>query len=640
LQTLVRAAIRPDEQIHFGGHGKPIQSTGGEGTCRDDHAPAGMVFDIAGRVDAKHSQSISINMAKVKSFGERIADALVEDGLLTTKQIEELLEQQKKEGARLIKLIIDKAYVSDQDLAVSMGRVLNVPPVNLARIAIPPEIFELLPRDTAYNHKVIPVSRLENKLFLAMADPLNVLALDDVKRLTRLEITPLIASEKAILEKLNAIDASKSSSMEDIIEDAAKQREADEEAGTIENIREAVEDVNLDRLAASTEEAPVIKLANLIVLQAIKDRASDIHLEPFEKTVRLRYRVDGVLIDATPPPKQMQLALASRFKIMSNLDIAERRLPQDGRMRVKVSGRDFDLRVSVLPTVHGEKIVLRVLDKTNLSASVDKLGLDPETFKQFRNAIDAPHGLILVTGPTGSGKTTTLYSALNELNNPIYNIVTVEDPVEFQIAGINQVPTKKEIGLTFASALRSILRQDPDIIMIGEIRDTETAEIAIEAALTGHQVLSTMHCNDAPGAIARLDDMGIAPFLISSSVILSCAQRLIRRICSHCKEPVTYPPKMFEDLGIDPAMFAGMQLFRGHGCERCKNSGYAGRMAIIEAMTMSDQIRKLIIARANTRELAKVAISQGMRTLRMAALDRARDGVSTLEQVLVMTSSH
>jgi type IV pilus assembly protein PilB len=579
-------------------------------------------------------------MAKVKSFGERIADALVEDGLLTTKQIEELLEQQKKEGARLIKLIIDKAYVSDQDLAVSMGRVLNVPPVNLARIAIPPEIFELLPRDTAYNHKVIPVSRLENKLFLAMADPLNVLALDDVKRLTRLEITPLIASEKAILEKLNAIDASKSSSMEDIIEDAAKQREADEEAGTIENIREAVEDVNLDRLAASTEEAPVIKLANLIVLQAIKDRASDIHLEPFEKTVRLRYRVDGVLIDATPPPKQMQLALASRFKIMSNLDIAERRLPQDGRMRVKVSGRDFDLRVSVLPTVHGEKIVLRVLDKTNLSASVDKLGLDPETFKQFRNAIDAPHGLILVTGPTGSGKTTTLYSALNELNNPIYNIVTVEDPVEFQIAGINQVPTKKEIGLTFASALRSILRQDPDIIMIGEIRDTETAEIAIEAALTGHQVLSTMHCNDAPGAIARLDDMGIAPFLISSSVILSCAQRLIRRICSHCKEPVTYPPKMFEDLGIDPAMFAGMQLFRGHGCERCKNSGYAGRMAIIEAMTMSDQIRKLIIARANTRELAKVAISQGMRTLRMAALDRARDGVSTLEQVLVMTSSH
>ncbi len=580
-------------------------------------------------------------MAKVKSFGERIADALVEDGLLSAKQIDELLEQQKKEGARLIKLILDKAYVSEQDLAVSMGRVLNVPPVNLARINIQPEVLELLPHDTLHNHKVIPVSRLENKLFLAMADPLNVLALDDVRRITKLEITPLIASEKGLLEKLNALDSAKASSMEDIIQDAEKQQQlSDEDASTVEAVKEGKEDVNLDQLAASSEEAPVIKLANLIVLQAIKDRASDVHIEPFEKTVRLRYRVDGVLVDATPPPKAMQLALASRFKIMSSLDIAERRLPQDGRMRVKVSNKDFDLRVSVLPTVHGEKIVLRVLDKSNLSASLDKLGLDPETFKQVKSAVDAPHGLILVTGPTGSGKTTTLYSALNELNNPIYNIVTVEDPVEFQIPGINQVPTKKEIGLTFANALRSILRQDPDIVMIGEIRDTETAEIAIEAALTGHQVLSTMHCNDAPGAIARLDDMGIAPFLISSSVILSCAQRLMRRICSHCKEPVTYPQKMYEDLAIESSMFSGVQLFRGRGCDRCKGSGYMGRMAIIEAMTVTDGIRKLIIARANTREIGKLAVSQGMHTLRMVALDRVKEGLSTLEQTLVITTSH
>ncbi len=580
-------------------------------------------------------------MAKVKSFGERIADALVEDGLLTERQIVELLEQQKKEGARLIKLIIDKSYVSEQDLAVSMGRVLNVPPINLARMSILPDVVELLPRDTMFNYKVLPISRLENRLFLAMADPLNVLALDEVKRITKLEVTPLIASEKSIIDKLNAIDAAKSGgSMEDIIQDAKKQSEADAEADSIEAVKEGIEEVNIDQLASSSGEAPVIKLANLIIVQAIKDRASDIHLEPFEKGMRLRYRVDGVLMDATPPPKQMQLALTSRFKIMSSLDIAERRLPQDGRMRVKVSGKDFDLRVSVLPTVHGEKVVLRVLDKTNLSASIDKLGLDAETFKQFKFAIDAPHGLILVTGPTGSGKTTTLYSALNELNNPIYNIVTVEDPVEFQIPGINQVPTKKDIGLTFANALRSILRQDPDIIMIGEIRDTETAEIAIEAALTGHQVLSTMHCNDAPGAIARLDDMGIAPFLISSSVILSCAQRLMRRICSHCKEPITYPAKMFEDLGIDPATFDGVQLYRGRGCDRCKNSGYAGRMAIIEAMTITDQIRKLVIARANTRELGKVAISQGMHTLRMVGLDRAREGISTLEQVLLITSAH
>jgi type IV pilus assembly protein PilB len=597
-----------------------------------------VVFVTADRFDHKRPQSVPLKvMAKIKSFGERIADALVEDGLLGANQVEELLEQQKNGGARLVKLIIEKAYVSEQDLAVCMGRVLNVTPVNLPRVAILPELIDLIPHDIAHNHKVIPISRLDNKLFLAMADPLNVLALDDVKRITKLEITPMIASEKAIMDKLNAIDSAKSGSMEDIIQDAQKQQDDSE---SLETVREGVENISIDQLAAAGEEAPVIKLANLMIVQAIKDRASDIHLEPFEKSMRLRYRVDGVLLDATPPPKQMQLALASRFKIMSSLDIAERRLPQDGRMRVKVGGKDFDLRVSVLPTVHGEKIVLRVLDKTNLSASVDKLGLDAETFKHFKEAIDAPHGLILVTGPTGSGKTTTLYSALNELNNPVFNIVTVEDPVEFQIPGINQVPTKKEIGLTFANALRSILRQDPDIIMIGEIRDTETAEIAIEAALTGHQVLSTMHCNDAPGAIARLDDMGIAPFLISSSVILSCAQRLMRRVCSHCKESVTYPDKMFQDLGIEPGAFSGVQLYRGRGCDRCKNSGYAGRMAIIEAMPITDQIRKLIIARASTREMGKVAINQGMKTLRMVGLDRAREGISTLEQVLLLTSAH
>jgi type IV pilus assembly protein PilB len=580
-------------------------------------------------------------MPPVKTFGERIADALVEDGLLSANQIGELLEQQKKEGTRLLKLLLEKSYVSEQDMAISMGRVLNVPPINLPRITVPLEVADLLPREVAQNYKVVPVSRLENKLFLAMADPLNVLAIDDVRRITKLEVAPLIASEKAIADKLNTIDGARSGSMEDIIKDAAKQADKkDDDAENIEVSRDAVEEVNLDQLAASSEEAPVIKLANLILVQAVKDRASDIHIEPFERTVRLRYRIDGTLIDATPPPKQMQLALASRFKIMSSLDIAERRLPQDGRIRIRVGGKDYDLRVSIMPTVHGEKIVLRLLDKSNLSASIDKLGLDPETFQQFKIAIDAPHGLILVTGPTGSGKTTTLYSALNELNNPAFNIITVEDPVEFQIPGINQVPTKKEIGLTFANALRSILRQDPDIIMIGEIRDTETAEIAVEAALTGHQVLSTMHCNDAPGAIARLDDMGIAPFLISSSVILACAQRLMRRICSHCKEPVTYPSKMYQDLFIDPSIFDGVTLYRGHGCERCKNSGYAGRLAIIEAMTISDELRKLIIARANSREMGKIAIGQGMRTLRMVALDRVREGVSTLEQVLVLTSAH
>jgi len=580
-------------------------------------------------------------MPPIKSFGERIADALVEDGLLSTKQVEELLELQKKEGTRLLKLILEKSYVSELDMVVSMGRVLNVPPVNLSRIGIPQDVAELVPREMATNHKVLPVSRLDNKLFLAMADPLNVLALDDVKRSTKLEVMPMIASEKAILDKLNNLDGGRST-MEDIIQHAQRQakEEAESEADSLEISREVSEEMNLDQLAASSEEAPVIKLANLVIVQAIKDRASDIHIEPFEKSVRLRYRIDGVLVDVTPPPKNLQVALASRIKIMSNLDIAERRLPQDGRMRVRVGGRDIDLRISFLPTVHGEKCVMRILDKSSLATNLEKIGMDQDTFRRFKAAVDAPHGLILVTGPTGSGKTTTLYSALNVLNSPDYNIITVEDPVEFQIAGINQVPTKKEIGLTFANALRSILRQDPDIIMIGEIRDQETAEIAVEAALTGHQVLSTLHCNDAAGAIARMDDMGIAPFLISSSVILACAQRLMRRVCPICKEPLTYPPKMFEDLGIDPSFFEGASLYRGRGCDRCKNTGYAGRLAIIEAMSVTDDIRRLIIQRASAHEISKVAIALGMKTLRMVALEKVREGISTLEQTLIITAGY
>ncbi len=574
-----------------------------------------------------------------KSFGERIADALVEDGLLTTEQVAELLEMQKKEGTRLLKLLIDKSYVSDADMAMSMGRVLKVPPVNVSKMGISLETAGLIPKDICTNHKVLPVSQLENKLFLAMADPLNVLALDDIKRITNMEVQPLIATEKAILDKLNNMDSG-GASMEDLIQDAQKQAELESEAEGAELVDESLADMEDGALEAAGEEAPVIKMANLILVQAIKDRASDIHIEPFEKMVRLRYRIDGALMDATPPPKSMQQALTSRIKIMSSLDIAERRLPQDGRMRMRVGGRAIDLRVSFLPTVHGEKCVLRVLDKSNLSASIEMLGMDDFTFKRFKEAVDAPHGLILVTGPTGSGKTTTLYSALNEVNNPEYNIVTVEDPVEFQIPGINQVPVKKEIGLTFAAALRSILRQDPDICMIGEIRDKETAEIAVEAALTGHQVLSTMHCNDAAGSISRLDDMGIAPFLISSSLILACAQRLMRRICTSCKEEVEYPPKMFEDLHLDPNFFDGVQLYRGRGCDRCKGTGYAGRVAIIEVMTASDEIRKMIIQRKSNMEITQVAIDQGMKNLRMVALDKVRQGLSTLEQVLVVTMDH
>ncbi len=564
---------------------------------------------------------------------------MIQDGLLTNEQREELSVKQKEKGTRMLKLIVDESYVNDQDLAVCMGRVLKTPPINLQRIGIEPEIAELVPKDMCKNHKVLPISRLENLLFLAMSDPLNVIALDDIKRITNMDIQPLIATEKTITDKLDNLDSGGKTSMEDLINDAEKQAELEAEAENAEHVDESLDDLESMDVEGAGEEAPVIKMGNLILVQAIKERASDIHIEPFEKMIRLRYRIDGALVDMTPPPKKMQMALTSRLKIMSNLDIAERRLPQDGRMRMRVGGRAIDLRVSFLPVVHGEKCVLRVLDKSNLSASIDKLGMDESTLERFKVAVRSPHGLILVTGPTGSGKTTTLYSALAEVNKPDVNIVTVEDPVEFQIPGINQVPVKKEIGLTFAAALRSILRQDPDICMIGEIRDEETAEIAVEAALTGHQVLSTMHCNDAPGAVTRLDDMGIAPFLISSSVILACAQRLLRRVCKTCKEEVEYPAQMYKDLGIPTDYYDGVQLYRGRGCERC-NKGYAGRCAIIEVMTVSDEIRKLVLKRSSGMELMECAKGEGMKTLRMVALDKVREGISTLEQALALTSGH
>ena len=505
-----------------------------------DQTPAALVSGHAGRFDPHSGQSLSlILMPPVKSLGERIADALVEDGLLTGAQVEELLEKQKKEGTRFIKLVVEKAYVTENDLVVSMGRVLNTPPVNVTRARHPAGRgrigaarhgqqlqgpARLPPGQQAVPGHGRPAQRPGRRRRQAH-DQAGGLAADRLRK-----GHPGQAGQS---RQLAARQAWRTSSRT-----PPSRRKPRRKRRIWKSPRRPPRRPTSPQLAASSEEAPVIKLANLILVQAIKDRASDIHIEPFENMVRLRYRVDGGLIDMPPPPKNLQVALTSRIKVMSSLDIAERRLPQDGRMRVRVGGRDVDLRVSFLPTVHGEKCVLRVLDKSNLSASMDKLGIDPETFIRFKAAVDAPHGLILVTGPTGSGKTTTLYSALNELNSPQFNIVTVEDPVEFQLPGVNQVPVKKEIGLTFANALRSILRQDPDIIMIGEIRDTETAEIAVESALTGHQVLSTMHCNDAPGAISRLDDMEIAPFLISSSVILACAQRLMRRICSSCKEPV------------------------------------------------------------------------------------------------------
>ena len=573
---------------------------------------------------------MSATTMRSKSFAERIADVLIEDGLLLPNQLEEAVGIQQKEGGRLLKILTDRQFVTDQDMTVSMGRCLNTPLINLSKLRVPEEIMSLVPRDMAKANKLIPIARLNGKLFVAMADPTNVLAVDDVKRRVQLEIVPMIATEKAVADALAGVHGGSNMSqvLKQVAEDVAN-------AGDVEVTSAKDSEIDLDRLATDSEDAPVIKIVNLILVQAVKEKASDIHIEPFQRTLKLRYRIDGELVMAESPPKALQLAITSRIKILAGLNIAERRVPQDGRFRIKVIGKEVDLRVSILPTAYGEKIVIRILDKTALTGSIDQMGMDQGTLDKFKKAIDAPHGMILVTGPTGSGKTTTLYSVLQELNNPQYNIVTVEDPIEYELTGINQVSVRNDIGLDFASALRSILRQDPDIVMVGEIRDNETADIAVKAALTGHQVLSTLHTNDAAGAITRLDDMGIEPFLISSSVIMACAQRLVRRICTNCREEFVPEQEIFDRLSMKAP--DGAVFYHGTGCERCKGRGYLGRVAIIEALPVSESIRRLIIKRASSAVVKNQAMAEGMRTLRMVGLDKALEGITTLEEIWRVT---
>ncbi len=566
-----------------------------------------------------------------KSFAERIADALIEDGLLLPNQLQEAVSIQKAEGGRLLKILTDREFVTDQDMVFSMGRCLNTPPINLAKLRVPEEILSIVPREMTKANRLVPIARLDGKLFVAMADPTNVLAVDDLKRRTQLEIVPMIATERAVKDAMSGVQAAGNMSevLKKVAEEAAQASEVEVQATKREEI-------DLDQLTQESEDAPVIKIVNLILAQAVKEKASDIHIEPFQNTLKLRYRVDGELVPAESPPKALQLAITSRIKILAGLNIAERRVPQDGRFRVRVLGKEIDLRISILPTAHGEKIVIRILDKGSLTATIDQMGIDESTLAKFRKAIDAPHGLILVTGPTGSGKTTTLYSVLQELNNPQYNIVTVEDPIEYELGGVNQVAVRADIGLDFASALRSILRQDPDIVMVGEIRDNETADIAVKAALTGHQVLSTLHTNDAASAITRLDDMGIEPFLISSSILMTCAQRLIRRICPNCKEEFAPEPDVLERLAITDTK--GAVFHHGAGCERCKGRGYLGRAAVIEALPVSEAIRRLIIKRASAAIIKNQAISEGMKTLRAVGIEKAFEGITTLEEVWRVTA--
>src|SRR5947209_3333096 len=567
-----------------------------------------------------------------KSFGERIADVLIEEGLLLPNQLEEAIGLQKSEGGRLLKILTDRQFVTEQDMVFSMGRCLNTPPVNLSRLRVPEEVMSLVPREMAKANKLVPIARLDGKLFVAMADPTNVLAVDDLKRRVQLEIVPMIATERAVTDALSGVHGT--GNMTEVMKQVSEQ--AVQAGDSVEVQGAKREEIDLDRLAHDSEDAPVIKIVNLILAQAVKEKASDIHIEPFHNTLKLRYRVDGELMPAESPPKALQLAITSRVKILAGLDIAERRLPQDGRFRIRVLGKEIDLRISILPTAHGEKIVIRILDKSSLTASIDQMGMEASTLERFKKAIDAPHGMILVTGPTGSGKTTTLYSVLQELNNPEYNIVTVEDPIEYELSGINQVAVRSDIGLDFSSALRSILRQDPDIVMVGEIRDNETADIAVKAALTGHQVLSTLHTNDAAGAITRLDDMGIEPFLISSSILMACAQRLVRRICTNCKEEFIPEPELIEKLGL--AENKATVFYHGVGCDRCKGRGYLGRAALIEALPVSEAIRRLIIKRASAAVIKNQAITEGMKTLRAVGIEKALEGVTTLEEVWGVTA--
>jgi type IV pilus assembly protein PilB len=567
-----------------------------------------------------------------KSFGERIADVLIEEGLLLPNQLDEAIAIQKSEGGRLLKILTDRQFVTEQDMVFSMGRCLNTPPVNLSRLRVPEDVMSLVPREMAKANRLVPIARLDGKLFVAMADPTNVLAVDDLKRRVQLEIVPMIATERAVQDALSGVHGA--GNMSQVMKKVAE--EAAQSADAVEVQANKREEIDLDRLAHDSEDAPVIKIVNLILAQAVKEKASDIHIEPFQNTLKLRYRIDGELIPAESPPKALQLAITSRIKILAGLNIAERRVPQDGRFRIRVLGKEIDLRISILPTAHGEKIVIRILDKGSLSGSIDQMGMDADTLSKFKKAIDAPHGMILVTGPTGSGKTTTLYSVLHELNSPEYNIVTVEDPIEYELAGINQVAVRSDIGLDFASALRSILRQDPDIVMVGEIRDNETADIAVKAALTGHQVLSTLHTNDAAGAITRLDDMGIEPFLISSSILMTCAQRLVRRICTNCKEEFVPEPELLEKLSLTEKK--DTVCYHGTGCDRCKGRGYLGRAALIEALPVSEAVRRLIIKRASAAVIKNQAVTEGMKTLRQVGIEKALEGVTSLEEIWRVTA--
>lgn len=529
------------------------------------------------------------------------------------------------------KYLMEQGAVSDVDLVLATACYLDIRPISLANFTPDSLLIELMPNEKWVELRAMPVCRLGGQLTVAMADPFDIVGRETIASSAKLELVPLVALEREILALTESLSSAAGQALEDILKDMADE-------GDVEVGQDLLDGANLDEDIGNAGEAPVIRITNSILIEALRKHASDIHIEPMEKTVRLRNRIDGILYESPSPPKNLQNAIISRLKIMAQLDIAERRVPQDGRFKIKALGKEVDIRVSILPTIHGEKVVMRILDKTALAPSLEALGLDQLSYDNFSYALAQPYGMILVTGPTGSGKTTTLYSALQELNNPETNIVTTENPVEYQLYGINQVQINPRVGLTFAAALRSILRQDPDVVMVGEIRDAETATIAVEAALTGHMVLSTLHTNDAAGAIARLADMGIEPFMLASSVLLTQAQRLYRKLCPVCKREVDVPTEILKKNRIDPARLEGAKFYEKAGCPKCNGLGYKGRGALMEILLLNDVIRKTILQSPEADAIAKIAVGNGMRTLRDAGIDRLHDGMTSIEEILRVTT--
>jgi len=567
------------------------------------------------------------------SLKERLTELLIKNELISQEDLDKALSIQKEKGGRLSDILVKLGFVNEDDLAVVLSQSLGLPPLDLSRVKIDSEVIEIIPEEVARYYQIIPVSKIGKTLTLAMADPLNVFAIDDVKALTGFDINPIVGRPKELMQ---AIDTYYSKDSHEVIESIIQEIS---DAEKLEVVRESGEVTDEAELVRLTQEAPVIKLTETIVRQAIDAKASDILIEPLESKMRVRYRVDGILREIESPPKSFHAPIVSRIKVISSLDIAEHRLPQDGRFKIKMEDREVDFRVSVLPSSMGEKVALRILDKSTAMLDIEKLGFNLQSLDILKNCASRPHGMILACGPTGCGKTTTLYSVLKYVDSPDINIITVEDPVEYQLVGINQVNANPEIGLTFASALRSILRQDPDIIMVGEIRDFETVDIAIKAALTGHLVLSTLHTTTAAGSIVRLLNMGVEPFLITSSVICIIAQRLVRKICERCKEPVNISEAIIKKIAIKDFSGKKMNFFKGKGCKYCFKSGYSGRVGIAEILVLIPQVKELILSSAEEHKIQKAArLEGGLITLRQDGLNKAVAGLTSLEEVLRITT--